>query len=439
MSNIKYENWIKKGLEKGLTDVEIYAVNNTNLSIEVYEGKVEKNEVSRLNTALIKGIYNNKAAKVKVENLSDENINYMLDKLIDAAKHITANEPALIYEGSKEYPIVEEENFDFATIDPTKKVQLLLDVEKGILKNEYVTKVDSVSYSETESETVIINSKGLNLNKHHTYATCFASAVFEKDGQIKSSYGYKIARKYSDFDANQIINECIERGVSQLGAKSIASKNYPVVFSNEMFGNILRVYASIFTGEAAFRNLTKLVGKQNTKIASPIVNLIDDPLHEKALFKVPFDDEGVACKKRYWIKDGVFTDFAHNLKTAEIFKTTSTGNGFTNGITPTNLYLEPQDITFDQLIAPIKQGVYITNLVGLHAGAETVSGNFSLQAAGFEILDGKINRPVDMIVVSGNFFTLLNDIENVANDFIFGLSGVGTGSVKVKGLTIGGK
>lgn len=211
------------------------------------------------------------------------------------------------------------------------------------------------------------------------------------------------------------------------------------MFSNEMFGSILSAYSSIFTGESAFRGLTKLVGKQGIKIASDIVNLIDDPFKEEALFKVPFDDEGVAANKRYWIKEGSFTDFAHNLKTAEIFKTNPTGNGYTSGIGPSNLYLEPQNNSLDEVLGTINNGLYITDLVGLHAGVETVSGDFSLQAAGFSIVDGKIADAVDMIVVSGNFFNLLKDVEMIANDFKFGLSGIGSAAVKIKELTIGGK
>ncbi|VEU81025.1 TldD/PmbA family protein [Haploplasma axanthum] len=439
MSKAIYQNWIKKGLEKGLSDIEIYAVDKTDLSIEVYDGKIEKNEISKMNTALIKGIYNGKAAKSKVENLNENNIDYMLDRLIDSASNITANEPALIFEGSKNYPKVEDKNFDFGTIDPLKKVNLLLEVEKGIYKEKTVTKVETVSYSESDSKTTIVNSKGLNLSRHHTYATVYAVGVYQKDEQIKTGMSYQIVKDFDKLDASKLINDNIKDGASQLGAHSIDSKAYPIVFSNEMFGNILGVFTSIFTGEAAFRKLTKLIGKENEEIASPIVNLIDDPLFEKALFKVPFDDEGVACEKRYWIKDGKFTGFAHNLKTAEIFKTKSTGNGFASGIEPGNLYLESQNITFDELIKPIESGIYITDLVGLHAGVETVSGDFSLQAAGFEIKNGKLDRPVDMIVVSGNYFKLLKDIEAVANDFIFGLSGIGTGSVKVKALTVAGK
>lgn len=434
-----YSKWIEKGLNKGLTDIEVYATNNTSLSIEIYEGQVEKNEVSSMETALVKGIYNGKVAKVKIENYSDEHVDYMLDRLIDSASNITAEEPALIYEGSNSYAKIDEKTFDFISIDPNKKINTLLKLEKEILANEYVTKMQTVAYSENDSKTIIVNSKGLNLSRHHTYATIYAVGVYEKDSQIKTGMSYQLLKDFNDIDLDKLISENIFRGTSQLGAKSIKSGKYPVVFSNERFADILNVYKSIFSGESAFRNLTKLKDLVGKKIANENVNLIDDPLHEKAHFKIPFDDEGVACYKRHWIKDGIFTDFAHNLKTAEIFKTKSTGNGFIHGITPANLYLQPSKLSFDELIKDIEDGIYITGLVGLHAGVETISGDFSLQASGFKIINGKVKEPVDMIVVSGNFFTLLNDIEESANDFVFGLSGVGSGSVKIKSLTIGGQ
>ncbi|MDY0277345.1 MAG: metallopeptidase TldD-related protein [Acholeplasma sp.] len=434
-----YQNWIDKGLSKGLTDVEIYAVERTSLSIDVYDGKVEKNEVSKLHTALIKGIFDGKATKIKVEDLSYEAVDDLLDRMLDSLKNITANEPALIFEGSNAYPTVDDKVFDFSKVAPVDKVNLLFEIEEKIQANEFINKVETVSYSESESKTVIVNSKGLNLSRHHTYATVYAVGIYTKDNQTKSGLSYQIVKDFSDINSEKIVLDNIKEGVSQLGGKTVASKIYPIVFSNEMFGNILEVFTDIFTGEAAFRHLTKLVGKEDTLIANPIVNLIDDPLFEKALFKVPFDDEGVACEKRYWIKDGKFTGFVHNLKTAEIYKTKSTGNGFTVGITPTNLYLEPQDKSFNEVISDIKEGIYITDLVGLHAGVETISGDFSLQAAGFLIKDGNVTRPVDMIVVSGNFFTMIKDIEAITNDFIFGLSGIGTGSVRVKGLTVAGE
>ena len=236
-----------------------------------------------------------------------------------------------------------------------------------------------------------------------------------------------------------MIKTTLDKGTAKLGGKSVTSDTYPVVFSNEMFADILEVFSSIFSGEAAFRNLTSLKDKVGVKIADERINFIDDPLYKDAHFKIPFDDEGVACKKRYVVEKGVFKGFNHNLKTAKIFNEAPTGNSFGGGISTTNLYLEPSTTSFDDMIKDIKNGIYITDLVGLHAGVKTISGEFSLQASGFRIEAGKITTPVKMIVVSGNYFDMLNDVDQFANDLKFNLSGVGSPSVSIKNLVIGGE
>lgn len=435
----KYQNWIKLGLEKGLSDIEIKITESRNLSLAVYNSNLEKNEVSRVNKAVIKGIYNGKASHVSVEDLNDDNIDLMLEKLLDSTKNITASEPALIYEGSDSYVDIKEENFDFTKIDPKVKVDMLLEIEDKIKKEPLLSQVSTVEYSETESNMIIANSKGLNLARNQAYAVAYVVGVYQKDEQIKSSVSFQIVKDFNKLNVDKLVSENIEKGLGQLGAKTVKSSKYPVVFDPEQMGSILSVFWSIFTGESAFRNLTKLIGRENSQIANPIVNLVDAPFHEKALFKTAFDDEGVACETRHLIKDGIFTGFVHNLKTAAIFNTKPTGNGFSNSIAPTNLVLESQDITKEAMLATIDNGIYINSLIGLHAGVEQVSGNFSLQASGFKIENGKITSPVDMIVVSGNFFDMLNNVEMIANDFEFGISGVGSGSVKIKELTIAGE
>ncbi|TNF09331.1 MAG: TldD/PmbA family protein [Bacillota bacterium] len=434
-----YQNWIDLGKKKGITDLEVFAVRNKNLKLMVYQGKLDQHVQSDVENVTIRGIYNNKLSTVRFENLSDQYVDQMLDKLIANANALTVVEPAIIYEGSKSYPEVKDELFDFGSVPVTDKIKMLMDLEADLLKNEFVTQVQTTQYSEIDTETTLVNSKGLHLKRHNTYAYAYAIGVFKKDDDIKTAYDIKLVKSFKEFNAHQMAKDTIKIGVSKLGGTSVKSKAYPVVFSNEMFGEILGVFSSIFSGEAAYRNLTSLKDKVNTKVFGDNINLIDDPLHKDAYFKNPFDDEGVACQKRYVIEKGVFTGFNHSLKTAAIFKQEPTGNSFGGTIQPTNFYLDPTSVSFDDMIKEIKEGIYITDLVGLHAGVKTVSGEFSLQAGGFYIKDGKIDHPVKMIVVSGNFFEAMNHVKGIASDMKFLLSGVGSPSVYIESLMIGGE
>ncbi len=434
-----FSQWIALGLSKGITDLEIFAVQSQSLKLSVYQGKLDQHVQSNVESVTIRGIYDNKLSTVRFENLSDQNADIMLNQLIENAKALTVTEPAIIYEGSKEYPVVKDELFDFSAVDVTKKIQLLLDLEKKILENKQTSQVQTSLYQEVDTKTTLVNSKGLNLTRRNRFAYAYAIAIFGKDDDIVTSYDVKLAKSFDEFDANEMAETTVQKGIQKLGGKSIPSGEYPVVFSNEMFSDMIEVFSSIFSGEAAYRKLTQLKDKVNQQIAGKDINIIDDPLSDLAYFKNPFDDEGVACKKRYVIENGVFKGFNHNLKTAKIFNEEPTGNGFGGGISSTNLYLEPTKISFDQMIEPIKNGVYITSLIGLHAGVKTVSGAFNLQASGMMIENGKLTKAVKMIVVSGNFFEMLNKVSGIASDLKFNTSGTGSPSVFIESLVIGGE
>lgn len=435
-----YQRWIKKGLEKGLTDLEIYAVKSKELSLSIYEGKVEEYSKSELHEVAIRGIYNNKFTAISAENLADENIDKLLDKLIENAKSLTIDEPAIIYEGSKSYPVVHDTVFDFDKIPFEAKVEYLLTLESELKKCEYIAQVESANYGETYVETNLVNSKGLNLSRVKSYAYGYAFGVFQKDQDTKTAYKIKVVKDFKDFDPVAQAEETIKEGVSKLGGLEIVSNTYPVVFSNEKFANLLSAFSSIFSGTAAHRKMSALVGKEGEKIALDNITITDDPLSTEAVFQYAFDDQGVACKTKNIIENGVFKGFIHDLKTAAIFNVEPTGNSFGGRVSTTNFYLQPGEISFEELISPIEDGLYITDLQGLHAGVQPISGSFNLQASGYKIINGKVDHPVKMIVVSGNFFEILKSIKGLGNDLkLSELSGYGSPSVYVGNLAIGGK
>jgi PmbA protein len=160
-----YQNWIEKGLKKGLTDLEVFAVRNKSLKLSVYQQKIDQNVISDVESVTIRGIYKGKLSTIRFENLDEENVDQMLDQLIANAQALTVDEPAIIYEGSESYPKVDDEIFDFSSVDPKDKINLLLSLEKQILDHPKVKQVQSTQYQENDTKTVLVNSKGLNLSK----------------------------------------------------------------------------------------------------------------------------------------------------------------------------------------------------------------------------------------------------------------------------------
>ena len=220
---------------------------------------------------------------------------------------------------------------------------------------------------------------------------------------------------------------------------------YKAIINNEAMVSLISTFSSIFDADAADKGLSLLKGKEGENIAAKCVNLIDNPLLEGGLASTPFDDEGVATYKKDIIKDGKLMTLLHNLKTSNKAGIKTTGNGFKSSyastvtISPTNFYIENGNNSLQELIEEVYNGVMITDFAGLHSGANSISGDFSLAAKGFYIENGKKSYPIEQITIAGNFFTLLKDIENIGNDLKFPMSSIGSPSVIVRELSLAGK
>lgn len=434
-----FKEWIDLGLKMGFSDIEFYSSRSKTLSITVYQGKVENFENSDVTGVRVRAIYDGKLVSGRIEDLTPEGMKRFFKKLKLNAEALTVKEPAIIFEGSKEYPTIKENNYNFDLIPVEKKIEYLVQLEKEVLKHELVTQVESSFYEEKYGETHIVNSKGLNLHKKFNLAYAGASAIFEKDGDIKTAYEIKLANSFEEFDANTEAEAVIKEGLSKVGGQPLKTGIYETVFSSKRFADMLQVYSGLFSGEAAYRKVTALKDKVGKQIANSNFTLWDNPLHELTPYPNAFDDEGVASFPKKIIDQGVFTGFLHNLKTAALLNEAPTGNSFGGGIGPAGMYLEPGTQSFDELIKDIKEGFYVTDLVGLHAGVNDTSGDFSLQAAGIYIKDGKLDHPVKMVVLSGNWFELIKNVKAIGNDLKFQLSGVGSPTVYVGPLSVAGE
>jgi PmbA protein len=171
------------------------------------------------------------------------------------------------------------------------------------------------------------------------------------------------------------------------------------------------------------------------------VTVEDKPLG-KTIFARWFDDEGVATYNKAIIKNGVLQTYLYNLTTAAKENRESTGNGSGAGskvgTSPWYLEMKPGKLSQEELFKEVGNGVYITEVSGLHAGLNPQSGNFSLQSTGFLIKDGKKDRGLDLITVSGNLVKLFQDVQLVGNDSKEFIGGKYP-SVVVKTIGVSGK
>lgn len=444
--NIFIEKLFNKADKEGFHEYEVYYMDKESLSINIYKEEVEKFNLTNSYGLSFRGKLNGKMGYSYTEILDDNAINMLVNKAKESAQSIESEDVQFIYEGDREYKDIKSYYVELENLSTDKLIELAIDMEKETrLLDKRVVNFSGCGISYTNSSYGIANSKGLNLKNKSNLLTAYVVPVIKEKDKMYNGMGYTIAKNIDEVNPRSIAQDAIEDAVSKIDAVSIESGKYKVIINNEAMVSIISTFASIFSGDSAQKGLSLLKDREGEVIASSKVQLVDNPHLEDGLASVAFDDEGVATDKTHVIKDGKLITLLHNLKTAYKGNTKSTGNGFKSSyaspisVSPTNFYIEKGTKSFDELINQINDGVVITEFAGLHSGANSITGDFSLAAKGFYVEKGIKKFPIEQITVAGNFFDLIKDIEEVGSDLKFPMSSVGSPSVIVKELTIAGK
>ena len=444
--NLFVKELFSKAQEEGFSEYEVYYVDRESLSISVYKEEVEKYNLNNSAGLSFRGKFGDRIGYSYTEILDEDAIEMLVKKAKENVLAIENNDIQFIYEGDKEYKEISTYHEELEDIPADKLINIAISMEKEAKK--YCNKVESfsgcsVSYS--SGKYGIINSKGLNLSNKSNLLTAYVVPIVKDLEKMYDGCGYVVAKSLNDVKPDIIAKMGVDEALSKIGGTSIASGNYKVIINNEAMVSLLSTFAGIFSGDAVQKGLSLLKDKEGEIIAADIVNLVDDPHLEDGLASVSFDDEGVATLKTYLIKNGKLNSLLHNLKTANKAGVKSTGNGFKSSyaspisVSPTNFYIEPGINSLEEMTKKINKGLIITDFAGLHSGANSITGDFSLAAKGFYIEDGIKTHPVEQITVAGNFFTLLNNIEEIGSDLKFPMSSVGSPSIVIKELSIAGE
>ena len=444
--NLFVKELFSKAQEEGFSEYEVYYVDRESLSISVYKEEVEKYNLNNSAGLSFRGKFGDRIGYSYTEILDEDAIEMLVKKAKENVLAIENNDIQFIYEGDKEYKEISTYHEELEDIPADKLINIAISMEKEAKK--YCNKVESfsgcsVSYS--SGKYGIINSKGLNLSNKSNLLTAYVVPIVKDLDKMYDGCGYVVAKSLNDVKPDKIAKMGVDEALSKIGGTSIASGNYKVIINNEAMVSLLSTFAGIFSGDAVQKGLSLLKDKEGEIIAAQNVNLVDDPHLEDGLASVSFDDEGVATLKTYLIKNGKLNSLLHNLKTANKAGVKSTGNGFKSSyaspisVSPTNFYIEPGINSLEEMTKKINKGLIITDFAGLHSGANSITGDFSLAAKGFYIEDGIKTYPVEQITVAGNFFTLLNNIEEIGSDLKFPMSSVGSPSIVIKELSIAGE
>ncbi len=443
---INFDNLFAAGYEAGLTDMEVYVVKNNKFSCKVFEQNVDSYSVSVTQGLSFRGVYEGKMGYTYTEKCDDSSIPFIISSVIHNAIILEKDENEELYSGDACYTSLNLYHPKFNDIPPLEKINFLKEVESACFALD--PRVKSVNYcvfSNGTSEIMLKHTKGLDLSERQNFAYSYVSVLVSENGENKTDGDFIISTDFKDYQPQLFAKKIVSRALSQLGAQRVKSGNYKILLRNLVAGEILDAMSNIFSAEAVIKDLSRLKDKVGARIANPLLTLIDDPHLKDGMGSASFDGEGVATYSKEIVTNGILNTYLHSLTTAKIFNVNSTGNASRSSfkssvnISPTNMYIKPTNTSFDDLVTNIQDGLYITEIQGLHSGLNSISGDFSLSASGFLIKNGEIDTPIHEMTIAGNFFDLLEKIEEIGNDLDFGPSNIGSPSLAIKSLTVAGE
>jgi PmbA protein len=407
-------------------NIEVKTKRSEGYNINVFNGEVKKNESFITLNYTIKATQNGKTIKLNTSSINNtKEIIKVIKNNIKALDSKDENS----FAKNQNLPIVKNTKED---INITEVLNKLLELENLKKENKYLSNIE-VQYSYNYDELSIVNEEA-SLNDEYGMHNFAVELIITKNG-INQTSRFFMTSKTFEFDKfkNNII-EKIKEAEDKIDASSYESDKYNIVLKNSCVFTLLNRLARLFYAENINKNLSCLTGKFNEKIFSDKITIIEDPSNEKYVGKRLFDDEGTKTTYKEIIKNGVFKCKLYDNKNALKENRESTGNSF--GVR--NMYIEKGNLSFEELLKKCNNGVLIDTIEGLHAGLDEITGEFSLQAQGYVIENGKLTKTLKLIILSSNVFEIFSNAEEIGNDLEFNNINGGAPSLLINNISISG-
>ena len=406
---------------KGIEEYELYYQAGSSVSVDTFQHSINEFTSSYSGGLCFRCIYGGKMGYASTEALDEPQAKALVEKALDNAANLEAEEQVFLGEGGQTYEPLNTTPYALPTTE--ELISTVLDTQEKLYAADPMVIDGCQAQGIVESSQIAIyNSKGLDLHYEMNVSGLVAVGVVSDGKEMSNDFQIKLG-KLDEIDRDAMVRKAVDGAKIKLGGEPAPTGQYPVVFDT--------------------------ADKEGEVIAAPIVTLVDDPFHPENPMPMNFDAEGSPTHKKNIIENGKLNTLLYNLKTAAVAGKKTTGNAAKAGydasvaVRPFTLYLENGDISEEELLAKAGNGVLITGLGGLHAGANAISGDFSLQSSGFMIRDGKKCEYVKSFTVAGNFYDLLKNITALANNChlprAMGSTAFGAPSVLVEGLSVAGK
>ena len=383
------------------------------LSLKASNGELEEYKVSSSQIFGLRVIKDGKVGTAYSEAADSDALSSLVEQAltnasftaIEVHENILANEVNLKTDDSVLCP-AEEVSID-------EKVNFALQMESDLAARDKVKNVPYNGVQDNTTQRHIFSSEGLSAYSKSRMCAAYAYALIEQGDKNAMDGIGQAARLFTALNANDIVDRAYTQTIDILDGFPVPSGHYDVIFDEEVQASLFGVFTMMFSGKSAKDGVNPMREKLGESIADTRLNITDQPLSADGFGYQLFDAEGTATQSTPLIVDGILNTLIHNSATASFFDIKTTGHAARGPKSTLGVGLHQLEIAAGSSSqADLFSGKYLmlTDLTGMHSGANAISGDFSFGASGFLYEDGQRLQPVRGITVAGNFYDMLNKI-----------------------------
>jgi PmbA protein len=439
---------VERAIGGGADVAEAGVHSGSHLSVKVRMGEPELVEEAGSRALGLRVMVGQRVASTYTSDLSEAGQRTLIEDALELARLSESDEfagPPDPSELSSRSQWADLETFDegVSQISADEALSRALRGERAALDfDPRITNSEGASFTRARGVSALVTSGGFAGSDYGTYASIVVNPVADdEDGKKRSGYHWSASRHYADLEDSEAVGEeAARRTIAQLGAKKLPTQELPVIFDKDTARSILGLFAGCVLGGPIWRKSSYLVDRVGTRVASDLVDIVDDPLLPRAPGSRAFDGEGLLSRRNVVVEAGVLKTYLIDTYSARKLGLTSTGSASrspSGGIfaSTSNLILKANTQSRDELIADTKHGLYVTGMMGF--GFNAVTGDFSRGASGFLIQDGELSHPVSEVTISLNLDQLLQRIDAVADD-LDQRTAIASPTFRVSSMTLAG-
>lgn len=404
--------------------IEVVAAHSRDTEVRAYSGEIEAFTSAESAGFGVRVIRDQRQGFAYAGTLDPDVITETLSEARDNAAFSTVDEFAGLVapDGVAQAPL---EVFDqaLAELGPEPKIALALELERLVsTADPRIIGVEMAEYADTIETSVIASTAGIRSVGRETGCSLVVYSLAAEGDDVTTGFGFSVGRGLGDLDIDEAASQAVHRAVRMLGAGPAPSRRLTAVFDPWVTAQFLSILGESFSGTEVLKGRSFLADRVGERVAPDFVTLVDDPTDARWPSASAVDAEGLSTRKNVLVDGGIVSGFVHDGYSARALGAASTGSAVRGGFKSTpgagtqSVVMRAGARSPEEILAEVGEGIYISEVQGLHSGVNPVSGDFSTGIEGMVIRGGELAEPVKEVTIASTLQRMMNDITSVGSD-----------------------